>query len=58
MDIGFVAPHLVKYIVTCHVEGCFNCDKPIEVHSVPENPGVMCGPCGNMIEDIVKVEDE
>jgi hypothetical protein len=38
--------------VTCHVVGCANADIPLEL-PVPEGAAVTCGPCGNLIDDIV-----
>ena len=41
--------------VVCHVDGCFNQDVEIEISNPDETPLVMCGPCANVITDIVKV---
>jgi hypothetical protein len=45
---------LLERIATCHTEDCVNVDIPIEVFLVDENTTVHCGPCGQLIEDIVE----
>jgi hypothetical protein len=45
-------PTFVTATVTCHTENCENCDIAIEVQMV-EGGAVVCGPCGQIITDIV-----
>ena len=45
-------PNLQPATVTCHTEGCENCNIPIVIDCDPDGI-VMCGPCGNLISDIV-----
>ena len=38
--------------VTCHTVNCENCDIAIEIVTY-EGYTVVCGPCGNIITDVV-----
>ena len=42
--------------VTCHTEGCENCDIVITMET--EATTFYCGPCGNEITDKVEVTEE
>lgn len=44
-----------EFNVTCHSAGCENADITIRVNAVADNPYVVCGPCGNQIEDVAPV---
>lgn len=45
-----------EFDVTCHSIDCENANITIRVNAVADNPFVICGPCGNQIEDVVPVE--
>jgi hypothetical protein len=45
-----------NFNVTCHVEGCVNDNIVITIPSEDTNPIVFCGPCGNLITDVVLVK--
>lgn len=44
-----------EFDVTCHSADCENSEIIIRVNAVADNPYVVCGPCGNQIEDVVPV---
>ena len=41
----------ILYGLTCHTEGCQNCDILITMNAPSENPYFVCGPCCNEITD-------
>jgi hypothetical protein len=42
---------MIDYNLTCHTEGCQNCDIPIILNAPAENVYFVCGPCCNEITD-------
>ncbi|CAB5219663.1 hypothetical protein UFOVP221_111 [uncultured Caudovirales phage] len=48
---------MTEYRLTCHVDGCENCDVPIVLTAPTENVSFMCGPCCNEIMDVVPLQD-
>lgn len=40
----------MNYLLTCHTEGCENCDITIEL--ITDAEAFMCGACSQMITDI------
>jgi hypothetical protein len=45
---------LIQAMVTCHTEECDNKDISIEVTKA-DIGNVICGPCGQQIEDVIPV---
>jgi len=45
-------PNHPERMVTCHVEGCDNDNVPITLLQPEDSQGMICGPCGNPIEDM------
>lgn len=43
-----------EYGLTCHVEGCENCDILIALTAPTENVSFMCGVCATEITDVVQ----
>lgn len=50
-------PAMAEFDVTCNTLNCENIDITIRVNAVADNPFVICGPCGNQIQDVVAVND-
>jgi len=44
-----------EFDVTCHRAGCENVDIVIRVNAIAESPNIICGPCGQKIEDVIPV---
>lgn len=49
-------PELVMVIAVCTTNGCENQNIGIEIETPKQNITVMCGPCGNQTQVIVKNE--
>jgi|GEM_PF-3730626 len=49
-------PPQAAYTATCVTPGCENETILIKITADAENPRVQCGPCGQMITDIVPAE--
>jgi hypothetical protein len=43
------------YRLTCHVDGCENCDVPIIFDAPAEIEFFVCGPCCKEITDVVPI---
>lgn len=41
-----------EFIAICHTENCENCDIPINVIAVKNDPYVVCGVCEQQITDL------
>lgn len=39
-------PQTRPYVVACDTEGCKNNGWQLTVEATPENPTIICGPCG------------
>ena len=46
---------IVDHDVTCHTDDCENLDIVIRIPAVQGSPIVICGACGNNIEDVIEV---
>lgn len=44
-----------EFDVTCHSADCENSEVSIRVNAVADSPHIICGPCGNQIEDVIPV---
>lgn len=54
-EVPFEMPAMAEFDVTCHSADCENADITIRVNAVADAPFVVCGPCGNQIEDVISV---
>ena len=52
---GLDLPPMAEYDIACHTGGCENEGHVIRVWATETNPSVVCGPCGQVIADIVLV---
>jgi hypothetical protein len=50
--------YFTDYSLTCHVEGCGNCDIPIPLNAPTENVSFMCGVCATEITDVIPLNGE
>lgn len=48
----FEMPEMAMFAVTCRTVKCENFEIAIEIETVKNNPFVVCGPCGQRIEDV------
>ena len=48
----------MEYGLTCHVDGCENCDIRIPLNAPTENVTFMCGVCATEITDVVPLSEE
>lgn len=46
---------MAMFSATCKTDGCENANIPIEIQAVKEEPFIVCGPCGQRIEDVIPV---
>ena len=46
--------YFMDYVLTCHVDGCENCDIRIPLNAPTENVTFMCGVCATEITDVVQ----
>ncbi|TQL46666.1 hypothetical protein FB562_2190 [Homoserinimonas aerilata] len=45
-------PPMAEYDVTCTTDGCENAGITIRVPAAAENPTVVCGPCGIVLDAV------
>ena len=46
---------MAMFSATCKTTGCENLDISIEIQAVKTEPFIICGPCGQRIEDVISV---
>ena len=51
----FEIPEMAMFSATCATEGCENANIAIEIQAVKAEPFIICGPCGQRIEDVISV---
>jgi hypothetical protein len=52
---GFEMPEMAMFSATCKTDGCENSNIAIEIQAVKAEPFIICGPCGQRIEDVILV---
>jgi hypothetical protein len=52
---GFEMPEMAMFSATCKTDGCENVNIPIDIQAIKEDPFIICGPCGQRIEDVIPV---
>ena len=46
---------MAMFSATCKTNGCENVNIPIEIEATKQSPFIICGPCGQRIEDVTSV---
>jgi hypothetical protein len=42
----------IEYEAICNTDNCYNKDITVKIKSHPTEPRIICGPCGNLINNI------
>jgi hypothetical protein len=51
-NINIFFKDFVEYEAVCNTENCYNKNVVIKIKSHPTEPIIICGPCGNLINNI------